>query len=840
MADNNLSNLIPKGVIAESLVNVNMIEFMKNMKAGCIATPFKVGIDESGNYRFLIDAKPILNGFYFVKVKLDDDVCEFVITANARRSSYEGNVSFQNTVRILTATNPGIIYLERVELKAALSNDIGLIAILNSKNAVSPDVEVVVSSIGASELSSSPDTINYTVNIPVSATGLKNDIEVFDDINGEVDLNTYRRSGMVRCKPATESSRPPSSGSGLCMVAASENGDEVHQLFLADDSSFHFRTIHMMTVGSWSTLFSESSYPKISASGHFFVSLTGSNIVRIPISGVEMDYDRHSVTISPENDLKGIASDLEIYARGTNYIDVSSSNKWDGTINWTVIEAYAPGADPIYNLTVGRLDGEDLRPATSVDEGQTIRVVLSTQNLANGSIVPFTISGVTSADIGIPLTGQFVVKNSSAYVDIKIVEDYVADGVKELKLTLDSSGESATMSINDTSRDPMFEIFFASDPQGNNKITKMTSGFATYVVVKAKDFRQGVEYQLDFTGSSLNLQTGTVVPVENVLTFTLDERGTFIQEILLNPLTVTEQVIDVVGTSDINLYELYISKHGIPTKPVNVRFINKSGNIIVASRTSVAGVTVGDFPANSKVSFDNYGSVYGRGGDGGYVEVAGELIGADGKTGGPAFDMQNSDFNFFIENYGSIYSGGGGGGATNTIRSYVNSTWVRTPVVGGCGGAPYGKTGGLSLVTDAYAFKTAFQQKPTKSYWISKPVGNLIHTYFYRNATKDWAIRVGGAETGYPTPPRVYDVDATLSSGVKSTLNLTYVGDEPVRSVTPGSGGDPGLDGLPGVTEVLSVNIVTRGGRGGDAGFVVAGNRKNAILTNHTGIIRGY
>ena len=838
MADNNLSNLIPKGVNAESLINVNMIEFMKNMKMGCTSAPFKVSIDESSNYRFLIDAKPILNGLYLVKVKLDEDVSEFIITASARRSAYEGNDSFQNTVRILTATNPGIIHLERVELKAALSNDIGLIAVLNSKNAISPDVEVTVSSIGESELSSSPDTINYTVNIPVSATGLKNDIEVFDDISGEVDLNAYRRSGMVRCKPASESSRPPGSGSGICLVAASESGDEIHQLFLADDSSFHFRTIYMMTVGAWSTLFSASFYPRIASSGRFFVSLTGSNTVRIPISNVSLNYDRHSVTITPENDLKGIVNDLEIYARGSNYIDVGSSNKWDGTINWTVIEAYAPGMEPVYNLTIGRLDGNDLRPATSVDEGQTIRVVLSTQNLVDGSIVPFTISGVTTADIGIPLTGQFIVKNSSSYVDIKIVEDYVADGVKEMKLTVNATGVSATMSIKDTSTEPAFDIYFASDAQGTNKITKMTSGFAAYVVVKATGHRPGMEYQLDFTGSTLNLQTGTVVPVENVLTFTLDNTGTFIKEILLNPLTVTEQVIDIVDTVDVNLYELYKSKYGIPTKPVNVRFVNQSGNVIVASRTSVAGVTVGNFPTNSKVSFDNYGSVYGRGGDGGYVDLAGQINGVDGKVGGPAFDMPNSNFNFFIENYGSIYSGGGGGGATHTVRSYFGNLWVWAPVIGGCGGAPYGKTAGLSRVSDENAFK--INGNASTSHWVLKPVGNVNYIYFYRNTTKDWAIQAGATVTGSLTPPRVYDVDATLSAGVKSALNLTYLGSEPSRTIAPGSGGDPGLDGLPSVTAVPALDIMARGGQGGKAGYVVASNRKNAIITNRTGLIRGY
>lgn len=836
MADNNLSNLIPKGVIAESLINVSAIEFMKNMKMGSTSTPFKVGIDEFGIYRFLIDAKPTLNGFYFVKVKIDEDVSEFIITASARRSAYEGNDSFQNTAYILTATNPGVIYLERVELKAALSNDIGLIAILNSKNAVSPDIEVVVSSIGASELLSSPDTINYTVNIPVSYTGMKNAIEVFDDVDGKVDLNTYRRSGMVSCNPATESSRPPGSGTGMCLVAASSNGDKVHQLFLGEDSSFHFRSISMTMFEPWTTLISESTYPRITSSGRFFVSLTGSNAVRVPISNGEIGSDRHCVTITPESGRNEIVKDLEIYARGADFIDIGSSNKWDGNINWVVIEAYAPGMTPIYNLTIGRLDGNTLRPTTSVEVGQTIRVVLSTKNLVDGSVVPFTISGATSADIGIPLTGQFIVKNSSAYVDIKIVEDYIADGVKELQLSLDSSDETATMSIKNTSREQIFDIFFTSDPQGKNKITKLTSGFATYVVVKATGYQPGAEYQLDFTGSTLDLQTGTVDSIENILTFTLDDTGTFIKEILLNPLSITEKVINIVDTADVNLYELYKSKYGIPTKPVNVRFLNRSDNTIVASRASIASVTAGNFPANSTVSFDNYGLIYGRGGNGGFVEYAGMVNGLDGEMGGPAFDMPNSNFTFFVENYGSIYSGGGGGGATPTVRNYSETeSWAC--VVGGCGGAPYGKTMGLSRVYNGNM--VTINGGPEHSYWINKQVGDTVEIYTYRKNSV-WVKRIGDTETSYTESPRLYNNDANSSNGVQGNTNLIYLGLETSRTVTPGTGGDPGVDGTDGITNQPSSTLAVRGGKGGKAGYVIAGNRKNAILRNHTGLIKGY
>ena len=48
--------------------------------------------------------------------------------------------------------------------------------------------------------------------------------------------------------------------------------------------------------------------------------------------------------------------------------------------------------------------------ASSVDEGGSFTVTLTTTGLVNGTIVPYTITGVTSADIGdASLTGSFIV-----------------------------------------------------------------------------------------------------------------------------------------------------------------------------------------------------------------------------------------------------------------------------------------------------------------------------------------------------------------------------------------------------------------------------------------------
>ena len=75
------------------------------------------------------------------------------------------------------------------------------------------------------------------------------------------------------------------------------------------------------------------------------------------------------------------------------------------------------------------------------------------------------------------------------------------------------------------------------------------------------------------------------------------------------------------------------------------------------------------------------------------------------------------------------------------------------------------------------------------------------------------------------------------SSQDTGRTNNQFYGVCPARC---GSGGDPGLDGLPSVTAVPALDIMARGGQGGKAGYVVANNRKNVIITNRTGLIRGY
>ena len=91
---------------------------------------------------------------------------------------------------------------------------------------------------------------------------------------------------------------------------------------------------------------------------------------------------------------------------------------------------------------------------TSVSEGTTLNITLTTENVADGTLVPYTISGtgITTADIGgNSLTGDFTVNNDTATLALPITSDATTEGLEILSFALDNGEDSFNVTINDTS-----------------------------------------------------------------------------------------------------------------------------------------------------------------------------------------------------------------------------------------------------------------------------------------------------------------------------------------------------------------------------------------------------
>ena len=90
--------------------------------------------------------------------------------------------------------------------------------------------------------------------------------------------------------------------------------------------------------------------------------------------------------------------------------------------------------------------------STSVNEGSSATFTLTTTNLASGTLIPYTLSGVSSADISVgSLNGNAVINSSGvATISVSFLNDLFTEG--EETLTITAAGVTASTVIKDTSK----------------------------------------------------------------------------------------------------------------------------------------------------------------------------------------------------------------------------------------------------------------------------------------------------------------------------------------------------------------------------------------------------
>ena len=105
--------------------------------------------------------------------------------------------------------------------------------------------------------------------------------------------------------------------------------------------------------------------------------------------------------------------------------------------------AYTPFISPTYSLVAG---------ATSVNEGAVANFTLNTTNVTSGTSIPYTLSGISSADVfGGALSGNAVVNTSGiATISVTLLNDLLTEGPETLTVT--AGGASASTVVNDTSK----------------------------------------------------------------------------------------------------------------------------------------------------------------------------------------------------------------------------------------------------------------------------------------------------------------------------------------------------------------------------------------------------
>lgn len=133
--------------------------------------------------------------------------------------------------------------------------------------------------------------------------------------------------------------------------------------------------------------------------------------------------------------------------------------------------------------------------STDADEGSTITFTLATEGVDAGTTVPYTISGVTSADIGgASLTGNFVTGTTDS-ISVTLTEDNETDPGESIWLTLDNGESSQVVEVNDTSNPgtidlSQFTYTVSLTDSNGNEVTSVNEG-EDYTITTTTDAPDG-------------------------------------------------------------------------------------------------------------------------------------------------------------------------------------------------------------------------------------------------------------------------------------------------------------------------------------------------------------
>jgi phosphatidylethanolamine-binding protein (PEBP) family uncharacterized protein len=144
-------------------------------------------------------------------------------------------------------------------------------------------------------------------------------------------------------------------------------------------------------------------------------------------------------------------------------IPIRKDNLTEGTETLTITldDASSTTASLVVNDTSKGATYSISSGAESYDEGQSALFSLVTTNLAAGTSVPYTLSGISASDlVSNSLTGTATVSASgTTIISLPLTADALTEGAETLTITLDDSPDTAALlTINDSSKTPVVEV----------------------------------------------------------------------------------------------------------------------------------------------------------------------------------------------------------------------------------------------------------------------------------------------------------------------------------------------------------------------------------------------
>lgn len=176
------------------------------------------------------------------------------------------------------------------------------------------------------------------------------------------------------------------------------------------------------------------------------------------------------------------------------YIDAGNGNIGRMTYIWQRVES------------TGAISYNIVSSSSTVNEGDTITFTLNTTGITPGTVIPYTISGVSASDVaGGLLTGKFNIgAGGIATTQVRLLEDNTTEGNETLRIRLTNMPSVETaVNIQDTSKSPAISLRFSANSNGTGTITTANEGATIYLVVNAVNVPAGSLYNIHYTNSTM-------------------------------------------------------------------------------------------------------------------------------------------------------------------------------------------------------------------------------------------------------------------------------------------------------------------------------------------------
>lgn len=198
------------------------------------------------------------------------------------------------------------------------------------------------------------------------------------------------------------------------------------------------------------------------SAGNFLIKTRGVNTITTgpfsePSGIIEFEPQQVTDTIGANTSLSGIIGALGALEL-LNLIDkLMKNDAGEGGLFDKVIEVFkdVTGVDLVESFGSTEASFVLGTSAGQVIEGQPFIITLTTVNVSDDTLVPFTITGVSSEDInGASLTGNFTVKSNRASLVVFVSEDAINVDEKTFTITLDDVDVSVSVILLDSDIPP--------------------------------------------------------------------------------------------------------------------------------------------------------------------------------------------------------------------------------------------------------------------------------------------------------------------------------------------------------------------------------------------------